>query len=235
MTASVGDVVAQLRAVLESLDAAAVTALRAQADADQAEAHFREAATGTDHSKIREAITASHTASQKTARYARLLAKANESLTTYLNTIAPGSVPTHRAADSGTPTGEQILTDTVERSNARRSIDSYLSRMTRDVENLQDNAKTSTEAVQHAVNIVRKPPSPPGLQRAETGTPSVPASAPKPKIDAPEAAGHIVVVGLITGVALYRFGRTISNGIARLKSHGDKDRTKRPDPRDSSP
>ncbi|MGW4462971.1 hypothetical protein [Micromonospora sp. NPDC004704] len=235
MTVSIGEVVGQLRAVLESLDAAAVTALRAQADADQAANHFAEVAMGTDHKEIREAITASRTASQKAARYARLLAKANESLTTYLNTIAPGSVPAHQAADSATPTGEQILTDSVERSNARRSIDSYLGRMTRGVENLQDAAKNSTETVQQAVNIVRKPPGPPGLHQPETSTPTMPASPPRPKIDAPEAAGHIVVVGLVTGVAIYRLSQTISNGIARLRKDGHKDRTERSDPRDSSP
>ncbi|MGI5215586.1 hypothetical protein [Plantactinospora sp. CA-290183] len=234
MTGSVGDVVAQLRAVLESLDAAAVTALRAQADADQAEAHFTEAAKGTDHPAIRQAITASHTASEKAARYARLLATANESLTAYINKIAPGSIPTHQAADSAAPSGEQLVTDTVERSNARRNIASYLSRMARDAENLQDTAKTSTEAVQQGVNIVRHSPSPPGLQQAGTGTPSAPVPASRPKIDAPEAAGNIVVVALISGIAIQRFSQTVSDTIARMKKRGHEDRTQRPDSRDGS-
>lgn len=235
MTGSVGDVVAQLLAVLRSLDTAAVTALRAQADADQAEAHFAEVARGTDHIHIRQAITASHTASEKAARYARLLAKANESLTAYINKIAPGSTPTQQAAEAAVPSGEQLLQETVERSNTRRNIDGYLSRMARDAENLQDTAKTSTEAVQQGVNIVRNRPSPPGLQQAETGTPSTPVPTPRPKIDAPDAAGNIVVVALITGIAIRRFTRTISDTIARMKERGHEDRTQRPDSRDGSP
>ncbi|MBF9127690.1 hypothetical protein I0C86_01570 [Plantactinospora sp. S1510] len=235
MTVSVGEVVAQLLAVRRKLDAAAVTALRAQADADQAEAHFTEVARGTSHNDIGEAITASHTASEKAARYARLLAKANGSLTAYINKIAPGSVPTHQAAETAAPSGEQLLNDTVERSNTRRNIDSYLSRMARDAENIQDTAKTSTEAVQQGVNIVRAAPSPPGIQQAGTGTPSAPVPTSRPKIDAPEAAGNIVVVALITGIAIRRFSQTVSDTIARMKKRGHEDRTQRPDSRDGSP
>lgn len=144
MTASVGDVVAQLRAVLECLDAAVVTTLRAQADADQATAHFTEAAKGTDHSKIRAAITASHTASEKTARYARLLAKANESLTTYLNTIAPGSVPTHQAADDVTPSGERLV---AEAENASSGVGAFLRRQVKKADDTQDTLKQAEQAV----------------------------------------------------------------------------------------
>ncbi|GAB3977041.1 hypothetical protein V1634_27070 [Plantactinospora veratri] len=234
MTGSVGDVVAQLLAVLRSLDAAAVTALRAQADADQAEAHVTEVARGTNHNHIRQAVTASRTASEKAARYARLLAKANENLTTYINKIAPGSTPTHQAAEAAAPSGEQIVADAERRSNAKRNLDSFLGRMTRDVESVQDGAKSGTELTQQVISIFRNPSGPSGSQQAGTGTPTLSAPAPKAKIDVPEAAGHIVVAGLVVGIALHKSGQMIRSQIARFKNRGHKDRTERASPRDSS-
>ncbi|WP_326561273.1 hypothetical protein [Micromonospora sp. NBC_01796] len=196
MTASVGDVVAQLRAVLESLDAAVVTALRAQADADQAKAQFTEAATGTDHSMIRAAITASQAASEKVARYARLLAKANESLTTYLNTIAPGSAPTHQASNSATPTGEQIIQGAEQRA---RRADLAWRKQVQKADDAQDSLKTAETNAKDVFKYLKQQTNPPGESSTGTVAPEPPPAQERPQIDHPitaavMAAGALAVV-----------------------------------------
>ena len=70
MTVSIGDVVAQLREARVRLAAAAVTALRAKADADHAHSCYLEAAQGSGHSPLKGAIDDISVASDKTAKYA---------------------------------------------------------------------------------------------------------------------------------------------------------------------
>ncbi|MEV4630432.1 hypothetical protein AB0J90_29630 [Micromonospora sp. NPDC049523] len=196
MTASVGDVVAQLRAVLESLDAAVVTALRAQADADQAKAHFTEVATGTDHSKIRAAVTASQTASEKVARYARLLAKANESLTIYLNTIAPGSAPTHQASDGTAPSGERLV---AEAENASSGVAAFLRRQVKKADDTQDTLKQVEQAVTTGLKeLLREYKEGPGPTANTTATtsPGADTQVARPTVDHP-VAGVVMAVGAV--------------------------------------
>ena len=56
MNDDMAQVVAQLRAVREQAAAAAVTAMRAHADAEKACHHYTEAAKGTNDNKIKQAI-----------------------------------------------------------------------------------------------------------------------------------------------------------------------------------
>ncbi|WP_410820659.1 hypothetical protein [Micromonospora sp. 050-3] len=53
MSGSLGEVVAQLRGAIDTLHSAAVVARRAQADAEQANAHYTQAAQGSSEAARR--------------------------------------------------------------------------------------------------------------------------------------------------------------------------------------
>ncbi|MEQ4300107.1 hypothetical protein ABNF97_01730 [Plantactinospora sp. B6F1] len=207
MTGSVGDVIAQLLAVLKRLDTAAVTALRAQADADQAEAHFTDVARGTDHNHIRQAVTASHTASEKAARYARLLAKANESLTAYINKIAPGSTPTHQAADPATPSGERLV---AEAEGAGSKAETFLRRHVKKADDTEDTLKQVEQAVTTGVKEVF------GGFKGGAGTIGTPSSTTpsantpvdRPQLEHPVTAVIMAAGAVVVGVrAIWKTGK----------------------------
>ncbi|AVT35753.1 hypothetical protein [Plantactinospora sp. BB1] len=207
MTGSVGDVVAQLLAVLRSLDAAAVTALRAQADADQAEAHFTEVARGTNHNHIRQAVTASHTASEKAARYARLLAKANESLTTYINKIAPGSTPTHQAAEAAAPSGERLA---AEAESAGSRAETFLRRHVKKADDTEDALKQTEQAVTTGVKEMfggfKGGPGTTGTPGSTT--PSTNAPVERPQLEHPVTAVIMAAGAVVVGVrAMWKTGK----------------------------
>jgi hypothetical protein len=54
---SVAEVISQLRDLIERLDQTAMAASRAQAEAAQSHRLFAEVAQGSEHPKIREAVT----------------------------------------------------------------------------------------------------------------------------------------------------------------------------------
>ncbi|MDG4768360.1 hypothetical protein O7632_30345 [Solwaraspora sp. WMMD406] len=85
--------VAQLYAGRERLIAAAVTANRAQADADQAAAHYPEAAQGSDDKSIKTAISEVKIAGAKADRVAGILNDICEHIVEYVGHIAPGVAP----------------------------------------------------------------------------------------------------------------------------------------------
>jgi hypothetical protein len=117
MSASLGEVVAQLRAVVTSMDEAVAVAFRAQVDAKQACACYVEAAVGTRHPTIRRAISDSRTGWEKAAKTARLLAEAANALTEYVNIVVSGSVPPGVASPDAMPSGEALLAEAEERES----------------------------------------------------------------------------------------------------------------------
>ncbi|MEV4755331.1 hypothetical protein AB0J86_09490 [Micromonospora sp. NPDC049559] len=212
------EIVAQLRSATETLDAASVTALRAEADARQAQARFDEAGTGSGHRDITAAFTESRTAAEKAAKVGRLIAEATRHIATYANTINPGSMPGGQASELATPSGEQLLTEAVQRESARRNVGSFLGTLTRKVEDVQDHTQKTVAAIRKATEFIRGPDGPSGSVKAGTTTPTVGTPAGQsPKIDAPEAAGHLVVVGLVAGVAIHRSYQSIRRGMSRLR------------------
>jgi hypothetical protein len=92
MASSVGDVVAQLKAVIERIDKMAVASAHAQADAGDSHGFYTEAGQGTNHPDVEIAVTNSREAAEKAGEVARFLTDATSSLATYLNQIAPGSM-----------------------------------------------------------------------------------------------------------------------------------------------
>ncbi|MEU7752130.1 hypothetical protein AB0B57_19905 [Micromonospora sp. NPDC049101] len=235
MSGSLGDVVAQLRSAIDTLQSAAVVAHRAQSDAEEANAHYAQAARGTRHPELTGAVTESKTAGEKAGKLARLISEAADRIGDYSNVIAPGSAPATQPSDSATPSGEDLLAETVERESARKNVASFLSTMTRKVEDVQDNTQKSVAAAREAFTIIRGPQGPSGAHQPGTTTPTVsPPVGQRLLNEAPDAAGHLVVVGLVASIAVHRSVQSIRKGIARLRDRERTDRVRRPDPRDGT-
>lgn len=231
MSGGLGDVVAQLRSAIDSLRSAAVVAQRAQADAEEALAHYSQAARGSKHPHLTGAVAESRTAAEKAGKLARLISEAARHVGAYSDAVAPGSAPIQQPIDAATPSGDDLLTEAVDRESARRNVASFLSTMTRKAEDLQDNTQKSVAAARKAFEIVRGPQGPSGSQQAGTTTPAVGSTVGQRLLnEAPDAAGHLVVVGLVASVALHRSVQSIRKGIARLRDRERTDRVQRPDP-----
>ncbi|MFY1690173.1 hypothetical protein [Plantactinospora sp. WMMB782] len=117
---SVGDVVAQLREVIEQLDRTAMAAIRAQQDLTSGHSSFTDAGRGSDHPKIRLTISEAETAGAKAGKIARLLADGADHFAAYINIIAPGAVPPRGQATNSAPSGEEIVQDAAKRASIFR-------------------------------------------------------------------------------------------------------------------
>jgi hypothetical protein len=220
MSASVAEVVAQLLAAAGQLDTGAMAANRAGTDAEQAHRNFKEAGRGSNDRDIRGAVDDSSIAAAKANKVSRLLAQAANHLTDYANHIAPGSAPNRHATDSFMPNGEEILQDAGRRSDSRRSLDSFVTRLTKKTEDAQDAVKTATELGEQAVKILRGPSRPSGGQATTIQTPETAIRAePNAEVKPADVAGHLVIVGLMTGIAIQKTSRLVHRGIARIRNH----------------
>lgn len=227
MSSLLAQVVAQLNSAIEQLDTLAIRALRAQQDVVHSQSQLDSVGRGSDHPKLRKAVDQSGTAADKTGRLARLSSTAAGHLATYANTIAPGSASRRDAAATNPPTGEDLVADSQRRELVRSNVSGFLNRAVRKADELQDKTTQATDRVQQSINVLRNPTGPPETHSAGTGTPAAPATAPRPKIDG-EAAGNLVVVGLLAGVAAHRITTVIGERIARFGRRGDND-SQRPD------
>ncbi|MET8041786.1 hypothetical protein ABZU25_13090 [Micromonospora sp. NPDC005215] len=235
MSGSLGDVVAQLRGAIDTLHSAAVVAQRAQADAEEANAHYAQGGQGSSHPDLTGALNESKTAAESAGRLASLISAAADRVGAYSNAVAPGSAPTTRTSDSATPSGDDLLAETVERESARRNVASFLSTMTRKAEDVQNNTQKSVAAAREAFAIIRGPHGPSGAQQAGTRTPTIsPTVGQRLSNEAPDAAGHLVVVALVASIAVHRSVQSIRKGIARLRDRERTDRVRRPNPRDGT-
>jgi len=211
-------VVAQLLELRERLAATAVIAMRAKADAEHGHDQYADAATGTANPRLRQAKADMKIVGDKSARIARLLNKARDHVTAYVNWIAPGAVQDDESLASAMPTGEQLLADAENRASAKASVNSFLRRAVKNVENIQDSTKTVTELGETGVKILHGPSRPKGAQSAGATTPSSATAVSRPKIDAPEAAAHIAVLGIITAVAIEKTTRVLRRTVARWRN-----------------
>ncbi|MFF5214678.1 hypothetical protein [Micromonospora sp. NPDC000442] len=227
-------VVAQLRHVIDTLRKAAVVAQRAQSDAQHAAAHYSEAARGSSHANLTSAVQESKAAGAKAGRFANLISKAADSVAAYSNAIVPGSAPKADPTESAMPSGERLLAESVERESSRRNVGSFLGTMTRKVEDLQDNTQKTVTAAREAFNFIRGPQGPAGTHTGTTTPSASPALGQRLANEAPDTAGHLVVVGLVAGIAVHRSVVSIRKGIARLRGRERTDGIQRPDPRDGA-
>ncbi len=151
MSASVAEVLAQLRELLGVIDQAAVTALRAQTDARHAQTAYQEAGTGTQNTDINQAIALVRTAAEKAGRVAHLLAGAATAYADYINTIAPGTAPTRQSAPEAMPTGEELVTEAGQRSSR---FNSWLRRTSGKADDLQDGVSDATKNIGEGTKAV---------------------------------------------------------------------------------
>lgn len=210
---SIGDVVAQLKTATEKLDNASVTATRAQADAQDAHQKLLQTVQGAGHAEVRQAVSAASEAVAKMGRFARLAAEAANDLTSYMAAIAPDASPGGSRAVRAAPSGEQILQDTVKRSEARAAVDGFLRKSSRNIEKIQEKGEKTAKVVEAAIKEIRHPTGAGGQSTTGTASPTAPA-----KIEASDAVGNLIVVGVAVGVAAQRAGSAIQHGIARLRN-----------------
>ncbi|MEU4333816.1 hypothetical protein AB0F59_04220 [Micromonospora lupini] len=220
MSSLLAQVVAQLRSTIDRLDALAVQANRAATDVAEGNARYAGVGRGTDHPKLRAAVSQSRTGADKAHRIARLSSDAARNVADFLNVIAPGSAPQSAAAASGPPSGEDLLADSDRRSLARAKARGWVNRSLRKADDLQEHAANATDKTQKLIKVFANPKGPSGTQSTGTGTPAVPGSAPRAKIDGAEAAGNLVVVGLLAGVAASRLATVTGKLIARFWRRG---------------
>ena len=219
MNSLLAQVVAQLKSTIDQLDALAVQANRAAVDVAEGNARYAGAGRGTDHPRLRAAVAQSRTGVDKAHRLARLSSEAARHVADFLNAIAPGSAPQPAAATSGPPSGEELWADSDRRDLARTKIGGFLKRSVRRADEAQEQATTATGALQQAAKALRDLNGPSGTHSTGTGTPTVPGLTARPKIDGAEAAGHLVVVGLLAGVAAHRAVSLVGKWIARFNRH----------------
>ncbi|GIJ07898.1 hypothetical protein ACFFMR_05780 [Micromonospora andamanensis] len=217
MSGLLAQVVAQLRSAMDQLDSLAVQATRAATDVAEANARYTAAGQGSDHPTLRAAVTGSRTGVDKAHRLARLSSEAARNVAAYLNAIAPGSMPQTSAALSGPPSGEDLTAESDRRDLGRQRMRGVLNRSVRKADELQDHAVNATDATQQMINILRGPKGSDGTHSTATGTPTIPSPTARPKIDSAEAAGNLVIVGLLAGVGARWFANAIGKTIARLK------------------
>ncbi|MEV4711841.1 hypothetical protein [Micromonospora sp. NPDC049374] len=217
MSDLLAQVIAQLRSAVDRLDGLAVQATRAATDVAGANTRYTTAGKGSDHPSIRAAVSHSRTGADKAHRLARLSSEAARNVTAYLNAIAPGSAPQATIAPSGPPSGEDLLSDSDRRDLGRQRMRGVLNRSVRKADELQDNAVNATDAAQQMIKMLRGPKGSDGTHSTGTGNPTIPSPSARPKIDSAEAAGNLVIVGLLVGVSARWFARTIGKTIARLK------------------
>ncbi|WP_433391099.1 hypothetical protein [Micromonospora sp. KLBMP9576] len=202
MTGSIGELVAQLLAVRGKLDAAAVTALRARTDAEQALAHLTEAQRGSSDGRLRAAVADAEVARDKAGRYARLLAEAARHLTGYVNTIAPGAAPSGPAGHDASPSGDRLVTEAERRG--RRADDAWRKQV-RSADNTEDSLKNAETNAREVFKFFKQQQS--GATSGTTSQHPSPAQE-RPQVDNPVTAVVMAAGALaVTAKAMWKHGR----------------------------
>ena len=191
MSASVGAVVAQLRAVVDATDRAAMSAHRARVDADTSSRRFAGAGRGSSNLNMRQAIAESAAAVERLSTVAVMLAEAANAFADYINHIAPGTVPT-REASTGPPTGTELLSARGRRGKARHLFEETV----RSGGDVSDGGKEVTSAVVRAVQGIRGGGGTVATSTASGGV--VARQAPQPAVSAPDIVAGLVALAVAT-------------------------------------
>ncbi|MEV4495990.1 hypothetical protein AB0J84_09815 [Micromonospora arborensis] len=174
MSSPLAQVVTQLRSTVDRLDALAVQASRAATDVAEGHALYADVGRGTDHPKLRAAVSQSRTGVDKAHRLARLSSDAARQIADFLNAIAPGSARQPAAGPSGSPSGEELLADSDRRDLARAKVRGFVNRSVRKADDIQEQAAKTTDATQKLIKVFDNPKGPSGTQSTSTGTPLSP-------------------------------------------------------------
>ncbi|WP_247683111.1 hypothetical protein [Micromonospora sp. D93] len=179
MSDSIGEVVAQLLAVRGKLDAAAITALRARTDAEQALAHLAGAQQGSSDQRLRAAVADAEVARDKSRRYTRLLADAAG----HVNTIAPGAATSGPAEEDAFPSGERLVEAAEGRS---RKGEAFLRRHVKRADGSEDTLKQTEQAITTGLRELQKSLKGSGSSGSTTSTPANPGTpVDRPQLEHP--------------------------------------------------
>ncbi|MET8041782.1 hypothetical protein ABZU25_13070 [Micromonospora sp. NPDC005215] len=202
MTGSIAELVAHLLAVRGKLDTAAVTALRARTDAEQALAYLVEAQRGSSDQRLSAAVADAEVARDKAGRYARLLADAARHITGYVNTIAPGAASSGAAGDDASPSGERLVSEAERRG---RRADIAWRKQVQKADNTEDNLKKAETSAKEVFKFFRRQ-----QDDATSGTTSpepTPAQE-RPQVDSPVTAVVMAAGALaVTAKAIWNHGK----------------------------
>ncbi|WP_433130300.1 hypothetical protein ACQPWW_06995 [Micromonospora sp. CA-240977] len=194
MTGSIAELIAQLLAVRGKLDAAAVTALRARTDAEQALTHLAEVQRGSSDQRLRAAITDAEVARDKAGRYARLLADAARHISGYVNTIAPGAA-TSGPEDAASPSGERLVEEAEGRS---RKAEAFLRRHVKKADDSEDTLKRTEQSITTGLRELQKSIKGSGSSGSTTST----SANPGPPVDRPQLEHPVTSVIMAAGAVV---------------------------------
>ncbi|TQJ20787.1 hypothetical protein FBZ33_0991 [Micromonospora sp. A202] len=197
MSATIAALVAQLLAVRGKLDAAAVTAMRARADAEQAVTHLAALKRGSSDQRLSAAVADAEVARDKAGRYARLLANAARHITGYVNTIAPGAASSG-SDDAASPSGERLVEEAEGRS---RKAEAFLRRHVKKADDSEDTLKQTEQSITTGLRELQKSFKGSGSSGSTTSTSASPGTpVDRPQLEHPVTsvimAAGAVVVGL---------------------------------------
>lgn len=200
MTEPLVEVLGQLRDLLGKIDDAAVRALHAQADAQEAHAAYREAATGTRHPQMTRALVDARTAGEKAGKTARLLAEAGNAFADYISKIAPGTVPERRSVASAMPGGKVLLDESEDRG---RRADAFWRKQVKKADDGQDSLENAEKGARAFAGHHKRLPDAPSATGTSTGTPVVARQDDGMQVDNPIAAVAMALAA--TAVAVKAF------------------------------
>ncbi|MCG5460014.1 hypothetical protein PSH03_005812 [Micromonospora sp. PSH03] len=212
MSGSIAELVAQLLAVHGKLDTAAVTALRARTDAEQALAHLAEAQRGSADRGLNAAVADAKVARDKAGRYARLLAEAARHITGYVNTIAPGAAPTESAGDNASPGGERLLTEAERRG---RRADIAWRKQVQKADNTEDSLKNAETNAKAVFKFFK--------QQQDGATSGTTSPQPTPAHERPQVDNPVTAVVMAAGALAVTAKAVWNHGKARRARKRDED------------
>jgi hypothetical protein len=206
MTSALAEILAEIRDLVDNIDAAAVTALRAQERARRASAAYGQAATGTDHPQMKSALANARMAGEKAGKTARLLAEAANAYTEYANTISPGAFPVRQTSATALPSGEELVVQAGDRGG-KKKFGKFSRKLSESASDLGDAGNNLIEFAEQA---------PPGS--AITVQP-VEQYIPEKQTTPDEVASTLIIVGAIAAAAAAKIQEFIDK---KEQTHHDR-------------
>ncbi|MDG4763616.1 hypothetical protein O7632_05745 [Solwaraspora sp. WMMD406] len=195
-------VIAQMQQAKDQLAEAAVRAMRAKGDFDEAYKLYFQLSEGSANPDISRAASEAQIAAAKAGRYANLLDRAQRHYQAYFAKVAPAA---GFKEPSGMPSGEELISDTDRR---RRRQDALWSRQVQKADDIQDSF---TNAESHAKAVFKSLPDPPGA------TSSHPVKAdPSPVADRVEVDNPITAAAMAAG-AMAVAAKSIWQGVKKRR------------------
>ncbi|MET7947568.1 hypothetical protein [Micromonospora sp. NPDC005324] len=212
MSANIAALVAQLLATREKLDDAAITALRARTDAEQAVTHLTAITRGSSDRRVSAAVADAEVARDKAGRYARLLADAARHITAYVNTIAPGAASSGPVGEDASPSGERLVTEAERRG---RRADIAWRKQVQKADTTEDSLKNAETSAKEVFKFFK--------QQKDGGTSGTTSPRPTPAHDQPQVDNPVTAAVMAAGALAVTAKAVWNHGKARRARKRDED------------